>query len=213
VTDGAKLYPLPSGILIFRPDFVTSPQLAASVVAAAVTLGTACGRPASPPPAERVAPSYNTSTGRLEKITYDRNHDGQPDAWAFMDGTRILRAELDEDFDGRLDRWEYYAEGSTSMTTAALARVEQATRQDGKVSRRETYVDGQLATAEEDTDADGRADKWETWEGGTLTSIALDTAGRGVPDRRLVYPADGSEPRLEVDSAGTGRFRSSSSSQ
>ena len=176
-------------------------------------LGSACGQPSPPVPGHRVAPSYNASTGRLEKVTYDRNHDGQPDAWAFMDGTRIMRAELDEDFDGRLDRWEYYAEGSTSMTTAVLARVEQATRRDGKVSRRETYVNGQLAAAEEDTDADGRADKWETWEAGTLTSMALDSAGRGVPDRRLVYPADGSEPRLEVDPAGTGRFQPSSSSQ
>jgi hypothetical protein len=192
---------------------VTSHQLVASLLAVAATLGSACGQPAAPPADARVAPSYNSSTGRLEKITYDRNHDGQPDAWAFMDGTLVLRAELDEDFDGRLDRWEYYAEGSTSLTTAVLARVEQAARQDGKVSRRETYVDGQLATAEEDTDGDGRADKWETWEGGTLRSIALDTAGRGVPDRRLVYPADGSEPRLEVDPAGTGRFQPSSSSQ
>jgi hypothetical protein len=174
--------------------------------AAATALGSACAPPARPGDSGRVAPTYNTDTGRLEKVTYDRNSDGRPDAWAFMDGTRITRAELDEDFDGRLDRWEFYADGG-SMTAAVLARVEQSTRPDGRVSRWETYENGVLLSAEEDTDADGRPDKWESWAAGALRSLALDTQGRGTPDRRLIYPADGSEPRLEVDPAGTGRFQ------
>jgi hypothetical protein len=36
--------------------------------------------------------------------------------------------------------------------------------------------------------------------------MALDTKGAGKPDRRLVYPADGSSPRLEVDRDGSGTF-------
>jgi hypothetical protein len=174
-------------------------------VAAAVVAG--CASPPPPDSPERVTPSYNAGTGRLEKITYDRNGDGRPDASAYMDGTRITRAELDEDFDGRFDRWEFYAGAGASRAAAVLARVEQATRPDGRVSRWETYADGQLASAEEDTDGDGRPDKWETWEAGALRSMALDPAGRGTPDRRLVYPPDGSEPRLEVDPDGTGRFQ------
>jgi hypothetical protein len=173
----------------------------------AVAAAVGCASSPQPDATERVAPSYNAGTGRLEKITYDRNSDGRPDAWAYMDGTRMTRAELDEDFDGRLDRWEFYGDAGSSMATAVLARVEQATRPDGRVSRWETYVDGRLASAEEDTDGDGRPDKWETWQAGALRSLALDTTGRGTADRRLVYPPDGSEARLEVDPAGTGRFR------
>jgi hypothetical protein len=36
--------------------------------------------------------------------------------------------------------------------------------------------------------------------------MALDTKRTGKPDRRLVYPPDGSAPRLEVDRDGSGTF-------
>jgi hypothetical protein len=173
-----------------------------------------------PPPStggsDRVIPSYDADTGRLERITYDRNGDGKLDAFAYMDGTRVVRAELDENYDGAVDRWEFYVAGTGTERTGGtavvkgagvLSRVEQSTNGDGSVTRRETYREGALASAEEDTDGDGRVDKWETWTSGALAAIAMDTQGRGAPDRRLVYPADGSEPRLEVDPDGTGQFR------
>jgi len=159
-----------------------------------------------------ITPTYNKDTGRLERITYDRNADGRIDATAFMDGTRIVRAELDEDFDGVVDRWEYYepgeattrVRGSVALKGAGvLTRVEQAAGAPGKVSRWESYAGGALAEATEDADGDGRVDKWETWSDGSLASVALDTTGQGRPDRRLVYPATGGEPRLELaDSSG-----------
>jgi hypothetical protein len=138
-----------------------------------------------------------------------------------MDGTRVVRAELDENFDGVVDRWEYYgdqavptaaAPGDGQVPRGALVRVEQATRGDGKINRRESYVNGQRSSVEEDTNGDGKTDKWETWSGGTLRVMSLDTKGTGTPDRRLVYPPDGSSPQLEVDRDGSGTFVKASGS-
>ena len=75
------------------------------------------------------------------------------------------------------------------------------------MTRSEYYEAGVRVRAEEDTDGDGRIDKWETWRDGALSTVALDTQGRGRPDRRLVYDAGGSEPRLEVDADGSGQFQ------
>ena len=178
-------------------------------------LSLACAgcRQASSPPAgsDTVKPSYNAETGRLERITYDRNRDGRVDATTIMDGAVPVRAELDGDFDGRVDRWEHYAasgnDGSANGAgSRVLEKVETSTRADGAITRRELYESGLLRRVEEDADADGRMDKWETWEGEVLQTIALDTTGRGAPDRRLIYPAGGGAPRLEVDRTGSGTF-------
>lgn len=179
------------------------------VASAGATLS--CGSPAKPVASGSVVPSYNAQTGRLDKISYDRNKNGKPDAWLFMDGPRVTRAELDENDDGVVDRWEHYRSdapaASGPVPRGELVSAEQATRFDGKVSRWEKYTGGRLATVEEDTSGDGRPDKWETWTAGTLSEVALDTKGRGKPDRRIVYPADGSAPQMLVDEAGDGTFR------
>lgn len=177
----------------------------------ALTALAACGGPAQASRSNGITPSYDHDTGRLEKITFDRNNDGKVDAWTFMNGTTIVRAEIDDNFDGLVDRWEFYApldpgaRRTGGERPGVLVRVEQATHGDGKVSRWEYYTGGVLTRAEEDSDGNGRIDKWETWNRGTLAAIALDTTGRGRPDRRLVYDTDG--PRLEIDPAGTGQFR------
>jgi len=134
--------------------------------------------------------------------------------------------EVDEDGDGKVDRWEYHAsEGSrpeaadgskaaqgrgNSRGTAAdqpIDRIERATRHDGRVSRWEYFDQGVLSRVEEDTDGDGKVDKWETYAGGTLSVMALDSRARGKPDRRLVYRADGTLDRIETDPDLTGHFQ------
>jgi hypothetical protein len=186
---------------------------AAAVLGA--TLAAGCSRLAPAQPASQgIQPSYDNA-GRLEQITYDRNHDGKPDAWLKMRGAQVISADLDEDFDGVVDRREFYVDGpvSTGVTSASmlparteLVRAEQSTRGDGKMNRVEFYEHGKLARVEEDTNADGRVDKWETWSGDLLQTTALDTKGTGRPDRRIVYSADGAEPRMEVDVKGDGTF-------
>jgi hypothetical protein len=129
-----------------------------------------------------------------------------------MNGTAVVRAELDENFDGVTDRWEHYAKASPTApddggASRVLEKIESTTRRDGKITRWETYEGGVRRVVEEDQDGDGRVDKWETWEGGAPRVVALDTRGRGKPDRRFVYSADGQAPRLEVDESGSGTFR------
>jgi hypothetical protein len=187
--------------------------------AALVAVTLAGCRPAPSKPADSsITPAYD-EVGRLNSITYDRNHDGKPDAWLKMRGAHVISAELDENFDGKVDRREFYSDGPTTASAANPAagtaatpagtnveRVEQSTLDDGTMNRVEFYEHGKLARVEEDTNGDGRVDKWETWTNGMLVMVALDTRGTGKPDRRIVYSPDGGEPRMEVDTKGDGTF-------
>ena len=169
-----------------------------------------------------ITPVYDKQTGRLRTLKYDSNGDGRVDMTSTMDGAKVVSVEIDRDFDGKPDRWEYYdadqkvtkvgfsragdgTEDAWSYSDAdgAIARVEISTRRDGKVQRVEHYRDGKVASAEEDTDADGKPDKWESYDGDRLTMLAFDTQHRGTPDRRLIYSADGTA-RMEFDPKGDG---------
>lgn len=171
-----------------------------------------------------VEPVYDKLTGKLQLLKYDSNRNGKVDTLSYMDGTRVLRIEIDQDEDGRLDRWEYYGADQKLERTGtsrandgkedawlyagpdgAIVRIDVSTRRDGKVNRTEHYEKDALIRAEEDSNEDGKPDKWETYEGGRLVSVAFDTTYRGTPDRRLIYGTEGSA-RLEVDPDGTGRF-------
>jgi hypothetical protein len=171
-----------------------------------------------------VEPVYDKQTGRLTLLKYDSNKNGVPDTFSYMDGTKVLRIEIDKDEDGKIDRWEYYDADqklikvgfsrendgredawSYSAPDGSVARIEISTRRDGKVTRTEYYEKDTLVRAEEDTDEDGRIDKWDAYAIGRLASVAFDTAHRGFPDRRLLYAADGSG-QVEVDPDGTGHF-------
>ena len=186
--------------------------------------GAACKRSTSPSTSGRIVPEYDKKTGKLRLLKYDSKGTGQIDTWSYMDGSRVLRIEIDTDHDGKIDRWEYYGpnrelvkvgysrandgkEDAWSYTgpDGSVNRVEISGRRDGKVSRIEHYEKNVLVAAEEDTDGDGQLDKWETYEGGHLSSIAFDTRHRGAPDRRLIYGPHGSA-RIEVDAAGDGHF-------
>ena len=182
----------------------------------------------SDPDAERIKnttiPTYDTKTGKLTELTYDRNKNGRIDTWTDMDGTKPLRSRIDLDEDGTIDRWEYYGADqklekvglsrsndgledawSYAGSDGTVARIEVSTRRDGTVTRVEHYEHDQIAAAEEDSNGDGLMDKWETYEGGRLATLAFDTSHRGKADRRLIYGADGTA-RLEVDSSGSGQF-------
>jgi len=183
-------------------------------------LGASCG---SREPAN-IEPVYDKLTGKLRLLKYDSNGDGKVDTWSYMDGTRVVRIEIDMDEDGKIDRWEYYDADQKLEKTGtsrandgkedawvytgpdgAIARIDVSTNRDGNVTRTEHYEKNALVGAEEDSDGDGRPDKWETFDAGRLTSVAYDTTHRGTPDRRLIYGADGST-RFEVDAAGDGQF-------
>ena len=136
-----------------------------------------------------------------------------------MDGTRVLWPELDENYDGAIDRWEDYGDRPASAPTrcpplecprcpaASCQRAEQSTRFDGKVNRWERYENGQLARVEEDTTGDGRAGQvGDLVRTGRCRRWRSTPRARGKPDRRLVYPADGGAPQL-LGRTGDGTFR------
>ena len=58
-------------------------------------------------PNENIEAVYNRETNRLEQLLYDSKGNGKTDKWSYMDGTRVLRVESDDDENGVIDRWEY----------------------------------------------------------------------------------------------------------
>ncbi len=161
--------------------------------------------------------TYGT-TGKLELLVYDSNGNGKPDTWSYMDGTSVVRIEIDTNEDGAIDRWEHYGAdralervGTSSANSGkpdtwtyaaadgTTARVERSTRPDGSVTRREFYEHGILARAEEDADGNGAVDRWETYVNGVVSAVAFDLEGAGRPTRRLVYDGNGESARIEVD--------------
>jgi hypothetical protein len=150
-----------------------------------------------------------------------------------MHGTRVQRIEVDEDQDGRLDRWEFYDDHNRLERVdfsrrgngivdaiafygkgAAVERIEISTRGDGHFNRVEHYQSDSLARVEEDTNGDGRPDKWEVYVldplgppgQSRIETAAFDDAFRGTPNRRFVYRPNGTVLRVEVDLDGDGRF-------
>ena len=98
--------------------------------------------------------TYDKETGRLKELTYDKNKDGVIDTWTKMDGTKVLSSEIDNDQDGKIDRWEYYGEGGR-LEKVAIARAN-----DG-VADMWLYPgpDGKAVRAEISTKKDGKVDR------------------------------------------------------
>jgi len=175
---------------------------------------------------KRMTPEYDQKTGRLRLLKYDSNGDGKVDMISTMDGARVVKIEIDQNFDGTPDRWEYYDanqklekvgisrlnDGKEDAwmqmdANGAITRIDISLKRDGTIQRVEHYNAGKLATAEEDTDGDGKPDKWETYDGDRLAIVAFDTTRRGTPDRRLIYAADGTA-KIELDPTGDGKWTS-----
>lgn len=178
----------------------------AGFLVAGLTVVVACGGDAPAGGGATATPVYNAQTGRLEELVSDRDGDGVVETRAFMEGTRIVRIEIDRNGDGRVDRWEHYVPNTAPPPASLIATAEEAAGADGRVTRRETYVAGELRQVEEDADLDGRMDKWEIYENGRVSSLSMDLTGAGKPTRRLVYTASGGIARVEADEDGDGVF-------
>jgi len=156
--------------------------------------------------------------GRLQRIEYDSNGDGKPDHIAHHDGQKLPHLlEVDEDFDGRTDRWEEYdargvlarvglsrrgrAEPDLWITPGpdglTPARKEYDDDGDGRVDRAEVLTGGVVTQVQVDADRDGRMDRWRTFVAGRLVSEEVDTDADGKPDRRIRYGEKGQVLALE----------------
>ena len=197
---------------------MTKPGLTAQNIlsSALILIVGGCG---SAPESKQIQAEYDKQSGKLRQLTYDSNKNGRSDSFSYMDGTKVLRVEIDKDEDGKIERWEYYGadqklekvglsrlndgkvdEWAYQGPDGTVAKVEISTKHDGKVSRTEFYEKEALVRAEEDTDGNGAIDKWEAYSNGSLTSVAFDTEGSGRPTRRLVYGKNGSLERNEKGS-------------
>jgi hypothetical protein len=204
-----------------------------SALAGVALLLAGCSRP---PAGEAPVLEYDKKTGRLTTVLYDANKNGKNDSTGYMDGTRIVRIELDHDENGQIERWDIYNEDRTLQKVGlasrndgvmdsqafyspagVLERIEVSTARNGKFNRVEFYGASEvLVRSEEDTDGDGRADKWDTYgpvekpvpglPAYTITSSAFDEMGAGRPTRRMVFGPGGAIARVEVDPDGDGAF-------
>jgi hypothetical protein len=201
---------------------VTRSAFRAAAILLAAAFVSRCGRE-SPAPAAQ--PIYNKKTGELERLIHDSNRNGVPDAWSYMQGTRINRIEIDGNEDGRVERWEFYGDGGRlekvgfsrrndgqldawafSGPDGQVSRIDISLARNGKVDRTEWYESGELARVEEDTDHDGLVDKWETRAGTRVLTVAFDENADGAPDRRLTYGSGGALLTIESDPDGRGGF-------
>jgi hypothetical protein len=200
-----------------------------SLVALALlsSLAAACSNPEKDRIKQTTQATYDEKTGRLNRLTADLNKDGKIDTYTYMDGTKVLRTEIDADQDGKVDKWEYHGEDGKVARVAIsrekngkpdtwmypgpdgkLARAEISSRQDEKqIDRREWYEAEQLVRAEEDANRDGRIDKWEVHRNGALTAVTLDENYDGSPDRRLIYGDGGRLLAIESEADGRGGFK------
>ena len=185
------------------------------------------------PEGDRPRADYDKETGVLTRLAYDLNKNGTNDAVGHMDGTRVLRIDLDLDENGSVDRWDFYGSDQTIekvgfssendgvmdaqafyQPAGVLARMGISTRRDGLFDKTEFYEEGVLVRSEEDTDHDGRQDKWDTYRlllstgpnepAYTITSSAFGDSGSGRPERRFVYGSNRTVAPVEIDPEGDG---------
>ena len=155
--------------------------------------------------------------GTLRQIRFDGNGDHRPDVFAHFSGRNTPdRLEIDENRDGKIDRWEEYnAAGvmvrfSTSAkggaperfievdpVTKATLRVETDADHDGRRERLEIFVGGRLSRAEIDTNGDGKSDRFQDWSEGHLASEEIDRDGDGRADIRILRTKAGAISKVE----------------
>ena len=153
--------------------------------------------------------------------TEDTNGDGRPDVRITTrkvkgpdgaDVERVVRRELDINYDGTFDVTKDYDVSRPAEEGEVLAREQVDSDLNGKpdtltvyekglVVRQERdldgdgrpevwvhYVGGRQTLTERDTNGDGRADYWEYWKEGRVERIAEDKDGDGKPDETTPNP-------------------------
>lgn len=165
---------------------------------------------------EQVAENIRQKVSGNEKVTeFDLNGDKKPDVWTYtvtapgpdgQDVERVVRKELDLNWDGKVDISRTYDEreqisrealdldfdGKVDQVTfyekGIVVRKERDLSAQGKPSLYLFYEKGQLARKERDTNGDGKIDYWEFWENGQVDRIGEDLDGDGNVDRWTKNP-------------------------
>jgi hypothetical protein len=94
----------------------------------------------------RVRRMYDPVTGRLQLVVFASSGNLKFDTWAYMDGKRLIRMDIDDDEDGKIDRREYFD------PREVLERIEYLSSE-GHVTRTEFYQKGALTRTDPARDA------------------------------------------------------------
>ena len=54
--------------------------------------------------------AHFTEDGKISKLEIDNNGDGTMDRFQYYENEEIIRAERDDDYDRRVDTWDYFKE-------------------------------------------------------------------------------------------------------
>jgi len=143
--------------------------------------------------------------GHLDRVAYDGNGDHRAEVVTFFaPGGAPLRAQIDTDNDGIVDRWEFYG------PDGRVAKVGTSRRIPGKPDLW-SYPDGfgGVARREYDDDGDGKPDRAEVLLGDQVVAEEFATKGDGHWNRRIIRAKDGSIARIDLDSKGDGSWQTS----
>jgi hypothetical protein len=180
------------------------------VVPALAVTSMACSPPPAASPAHRLVEKgpfqvLYAADGHLERVVYDSDGDHRAEVVTVFGPSGVpLRAQVDTDNDGIVDRWEYYA------PDGRISKVGTARRVPGRPDLW-TYPDGfgGISRKEYDDDGDGRPERAEDLLDGAVVAEEFDTDGDGRWDRRLVRGKNGSITRVDSDPDGDGSWRES----
>ena len=119
---------------------------------------------------------------RVVRKELDINWDGRVDISRTYDENEQLSVEkLDLDFDGKVDQINYFEKG-------VVVRKERDLTASGKPSLWLFYEKGKLVRKERDTNGDGKVDYWEYWENDQVDRIGEDLDGDGNVDKWTKNP-------------------------
>lgn len=166
--------------------------------------------------AEVLAEGIRRKKAGNEKVTeYDLNGDKKPDVWSYSitakdaggkDVDRLVRKELDLNWDGKVDISRIYDEREQIVQEALDmdfdGKVDQVNfYEKGVIVRKERdmlaagrptswlfFEKGRLVRKEKDTNNDGKVDYWEYWEGDQVDRVGEDLDGDGNVDKWTKNP-------------------------
>jgi hypothetical protein len=114
---------------------------------------------------------------RMVRKELDINWDGRVDITTYYDAREEREREaMDLDFDGKVDSVFFYEKGVN-------VRRERDLNGDGRPDVWVYYEKGRLARKERDSNGDSRVDYWEYWENNQVDRIGEDLDGDGNVDK------------------------------
>ena len=150
--------------------------------------------------------------GNEKVVEYDLNHDKKPDVWEYYVNDKLVRKELDINWDGKIDIVRSYNDagqlsqevldldfdGRPDQTNfyenGVIVKKERDLNYDGKPDLWIYYEKGKIVRKERDTHGSGKIDYWEYWENNQIDRIGEDLDGDGNVDRWTKNPNADTSP-------------------